>query len=81
MLKRHRLEGKLSETRIRSSWSALVGPHIDKYTERVTLRGSQLTVYLRSSVLRNELAFAREKLVAGINEDLGKDLVSDILFM
>lgn len=81
VLKHHRLDNKLCETRIRFQWTRLMGPHIDRYTDKVTMQGTQLTIYLRSSVLRNELGFAREEIMEKLNKALGERMIQDIVFM
>ena len=78
VLRQHRLEDKLVETRIAGSWENIMGTHIQRYTERIVLKGSTLTVYLRSSVLRNELTLAKTKIVRMINKELGKEVVREL---
>ncbi len=80
VLKHHRLEDKVTETRLMSSWEKLMGNHIARYTVRMVLRGSHLTVYLRSSVLRDELGFAKTKIIDMINQELGETVVSEVNF-
>lgn len=80
VLKYHRLDDKVTETRLMSSWDKLMGSHIARYTLRLVLRGSHLTVYLRSSVLRNELGYAKTKIIDMINKELGETIVREISF-
>ncbi len=81
VLKHHRLDNKLCETRIRFQWAQLMGPHIDRYTDKVILQGTQLTIYLRSSVLRNELSFARKEIIEKLNKALGENMIQELIFM
>ncbi len=80
VLKHHRLEDKITETRIMSSWEKVMGAHIARYTDRVVIRGHVLTVYLRSSVLRNELAYAKSKIIRMINDELGEEIINKVVF-
>lgn len=80
VLRKHGLEDKLTETKIFSSWEKIMGPPIAKYTSRVSLKQGNLIVYLRSSVLRNELTYAKTKIIKMINDELGKPVVQDIVF-
>lgn len=80
VLRTHGLEDKLTETKIFSSWEKIMGPPIAKYTDRLSLKQGNLIVYLRSSVLRNELTYAKTKIIKMINEELGKPAVQDIVF-
>lgn len=80
VLRRHRLDGKITETRIMASWEKVMGTHIARYTDNVSVRQGKLTVWLRSSVLRNELEYAQEKIIQKINEELGEQIVRDVVF-
>ncbi len=80
VLKQHRLNDKLTETRIMGSWEKIMGTHIAGYTSGMSLRGKTLTVFLSSSVLRSELSFAKTKIIRMINEEMGQDLIGDIRF-
>lgn len=80
VLRRHRLDSKITETRIMSSWEKVMGAHIARYTDKVLVRQGRLTVYLRSSVLRNELEYGREKIIKLVNEELGEDIIRDVVF-
>ncbi len=79
-LKNNRLGVKITETRIMSSWEKVMGGHIARYTESVSVRQGKLTVRLRSSVLRNELEYGREKIIRLINEELGEEVIRDVTF-
>ncbi len=81
VLRHHRLEGKITETRIMSSWENVMGSNIARYTEKITLRGSKLIVTLRSSVLRSELSYSREKIIQNINRELGENAINDVVFL
>lgn len=80
VLKRHGLEEKVNEKRIFSSWERIMGQPIAKYTSKIVLKRGSLIVYLNSSVLRNELTFAKSKIIKLINDELGKPIVNDIMF-
>ncbi len=80
VLKRHGLEDKVTEARIFSLWEKIMGQPIAKYTNRLSLKQGCLIVYLSSSVLRNELAYAKTKIIKMINDELGKPVIQDIVF-
>lgn len=76
----YKLEDKLLETQIFSSWEKIMGKHIARYTDRISLRKKVLTVYLTSSVMRSELTMARDKIIRMLNEEAGKEIITDIHF-
>ena len=77
-LKKNNLEQGYDAQRIMSIWSEMLGSVIAGKTKGIYLNGSILHVELESSVIRNELSFAKEKLVKEINEKLGKELITEI---
>jgi len=79
-LRTYKLEEKITETRILSSWEKVVGPHIARYTRKISLKEQVLTVYLNSSVMRNELSLAREKIIGMINKEAGAEVVKEVHF-
>ncbi len=79
-LKNYRLEEKITETRIRQAWSKIMGQAIGRYTRRIILKKGELTVYLNSSVLREELSMGKSKIVKLINKEMGSDVIDSITF-
>ena len=69
-LKATGLEEKVIETEIYGRWEELAGRAINLKTKKVKLEGRKLTVYLTSSVLRNELNMRRTELLEHINQRL-----------
>lgn len=81
MLKAYRLENKVTETDLWQSWEAIMGPSIYKHTQSIELRDKVLLIRLDSSALRQELSFAKVKIVEKINEHVGKRFIEDVLLM
>jgi predicted nucleic acid-binding Zn ribbon protein len=79
-LKNFQLEEKVTEAHIMASWEKVMGSPIANYTEKVTLRRKVLTVYLTSSVLRNELCMAKTKIIKMINKELDQEAIEEIIF-
>ena len=69
-LKSTGLEEKVLETEIYGRWEELAGGAINVKTKKVKLKGTTLTVYLTSSVLRNELNLRRTEMLERINSRL-----------
>ncbi len=69
-LKSTGMEEKVIETEIYGRWEELAGRAINLKTKKVRLQGDTLTVYLSSSVLRNELNLRRTELLERINHRL-----------
>ncbi len=73
------LGDKLREVSIIDSWEKVVGKAIASRTAKVSIRDGILTVYLNSSVVRNELLMIKEALRERINESAGAEVIKDIV--
>ncbi len=56
-----------------------MGNGVNSYTKEVVLKGSTLYVSLTSAVLREELSYGKQKIITMINEELRKEVVTDII--
>ena len=56
-----------------------MGNGVNNYTQNVALRNETLYVELTSAVLRQELSYGKEKIVKMINEELGKEVVKNVV--
>jgi len=79
-LKKHGLQEGIHRIEIEQSWKELMGSMIASHTRSLTLRGGKLIVVLDSAPLRQELSFARTKMIDLLNEHLGKKVIREIEF-
>jgi predicted nucleic acid-binding Zn ribbon protein len=79
LLKDFRMEDKITEVRIFSAWEKIMGKQIHNLTDKITFKDKSLTVYLKSSTLREELSHARTKIIEKINKEIGKNAVSELI--
>lgn len=79
MMAGYNLEKGIDKLNVREAWVKLLGPGIATYTQQVELRKDTLYVSLSSNVLREELSYGLTKIIAMINEDLGKEIVKKII--
>lgn len=75
----NRLQKGIDQVEVRDAWERLMGNGVNHYTTEVTLRDSTLYVSLSSSVLREELSHGNSKIIALLNEDLGKELIQKLV--
>jgi len=80
LIKAYRWDGKIDEMRIIDSWKSVVGPMIERHTTSINLKGKTLYVKMDSSALRNELIMARSKVVKSLNKEVGREVLTDIVF-
>ena len=76
----YHLRGKLAEVRIRSAWEQLMGTAIANRTHTIQLKDKTLTVYLNSSVLRQELSYKSLEIIRELNTLFETETVDSIIF-
>lgn len=74
------LETPLNEYRLVQAWKDVVGPAIANYTTNIYIKNQMLYVHLSSSVLRQELMMGRELLVKNLNQQVGSQVIVNIIF-
>jgi predicted nucleic acid-binding Zn ribbon protein len=79
MLKEYRLTAQLDETRIKSLWEKLMGKTIATYTSNISVRKNVLYLTILSAPLKHELTYGKEKIRALLNEELGEEVVKDVV--
>ncbi|MEX0290003.1 MAG: DUF721 domain-containing protein [Flavobacteriaceae bacterium] len=75
----NRLQGGIDKVKVVEAWKKLMGNGVDNYTISIELRNDILYVALSSSVLREELSHGRSKIIKMLNEELGKDLIKQLV--
>ena len=80
MFQQYGLEQKLDQVKITSSWELIMGKTVAKYTTGIYFKEGTLIIKLSSAALRQELSYAKTKLIGKINAQIGKDVICDIAF-
>ena len=75
----NRLQKGLDKISIEDAWHKVMGNAISKYTTKISLDREVLYVQLNSSVLREELSYGRTKIIAMINEEMGKEIITKLI--
>ncbi|WP_431161338.1 DUF721 domain-containing protein [Flagellimonas beolgyonensis] len=78
-IKENKLQKGMDKVDAREAWSNLMGNGVNNYTTSVELKNETLFVSLSSSVLREELSLGKTKIIAMINEELGRELVKKLV--
>ncbi|TFG76678.1 MAG: DUF721 domain-containing protein [Flavobacteriales bacterium] len=78
-IKANKLQGGINKVEAREAWAKLMGNGVNHYTSGVELQKDTLYVSLTSSVLREELGHGKSKIIAMLNEELGKDLIKKLV--
>ena len=75
----NKLEAGMDVVNVRDAWKNLMGNGVNNYTTEIQLKGSILYVALSSAVLREELSYGKDKKKKMINEELRKDVVTNLI--
>jgi hypothetical protein len=81
LLSAYKLEGKLKEVRLINSWETVLGNPVAKYTSRIYIQKQTLFVELTSAALKQELSYAKSKLIDLLNKESGHLVINDIVFL
>ena len=79
VIKENKLTKGMRQISVKEAWSKLMGAGVVSYTNNVELNGKSLVVNLKSSVLREELSYGKEKIIKMMNEELGEKLISKLI--
>lgn len=74
-----RIKKGLNESVIKQEWGKIMGEAIAKHTTGLYMKGSELTVYFNSSIIKNEMLYHKDKAIGLINEAMGYEAVTDIV--
>jgi hypothetical protein len=78
-ISQNKLETGIDVVNVRDAWKNLMGNGVNNYTTEIQLKGTTLYVALSSAVLREELSYGKDKIIKMINEELRKDLVTNLI--
>lgn len=79
VIKENKLTKGMHQLSVTEAWGKLMGQGVVSYTNKIELQKKTLIVSLKSSVLREELSYGKEKIIKMMNEELGEALITRII--
>lgn len=79
IIQTNNLEKGLNQISVADAWKKLMGNGVNNYTKNILLKGSTLYVELTSAVLREELTYGKSKIINLLNEELGSEIIKDVV--
>lgn len=79
VISEYRIEEKLDIVEIRNRWNEIMGGAISNKTASISLNNGVLRIKITSSVLLQELSFAKDKMKTHMNKALNKDVIKEII--
>lgn len=80
LVEKMNLGARIDAARVVEAWAALAGPRVNGMTDKAWYRHGRLYIKIRSAAWRQELVMRREQWRTALNEELGEELVDEILF-
>ncbi|MFH1121495.1 MAG: DUF721 domain-containing protein [Bacteroidota bacterium] len=81
LLSAYHIGDKVNEIKVIGLWDKVVGKMIARETTHLYIKNKILYVKLNSPALRQELGYARTKLIKMLNKAAGSEVISDIAFL
>lgn len=78
-MNKSRLKPRMMEVRIQENWEQLMGKTISRYTEGLQLIDSKLFITTSVAPLKQELNYAKDKIIKLVNEMLGETVVREVI--
>ena len=75
----NKLNSGLNNIKVQNLWREVMGNNVNTYTNEIVLKKNTLYVNLKSSVLRQELSFGKQKIIDLLNKELGKTVIKKIV--
>ena len=71
----------MEKIKVEETWFKMMGPGVATHTTSVKLNNKTLIIQLKSSVLREELSYGKEKIIKMMNEELGEEVISKLMLV
>ena len=78
VLQKNKLEQGINQLHIKDAWRNVMGEGVWLYTQDVKLIKGNLTIYYKSSAIREEHSYKKEQIIIMLNAYLKKELVKKI---
>jgi predicted nucleic acid-binding Zn ribbon protein len=78
-MKSFHINDKIDELRLKASWEKVMGKMIALHTVNLYLKNKTLFITLDSAALKNELSYAKKKIINLLNKEFGTKIVEDIV--
>ena len=81
LVRTYRLQGKLNEVTVVSSWERVMGKADALKTQEVYVNQGRLFVRLTSAPLKHELVMAKTRVAELINAEVGETVIKEVIFL
>ena len=79
LLKNQKLEGRLKELDVLKLSEELLGENLMKYINDLSVKNGTLIIKVKSAIVRNELSYQKSEIIKKINEQVGNEILKEII--
>lgn len=80
-IKENNLSKGMQKLKVEETWTKMMGPGVAAHTTSIKLQNKTLIIQLKSSVLREELSYGKDKILKMLNEELGEQLITKLMLV
>jgi hypothetical protein len=80
-IKENNLTKGMQKIKVEETWAKMMGAGVVTHTTSVRLQNKTLIVQLKSSVLREELSYGKDKIIKMMNEELGEEIIGKLMLV
>ena len=80
-IKENNLSKGMQKLKVEETWYKMMGPGVATHTNSVKLQNKTLIIQLKSSVLREELSYGKDKIIKMMNEELGETVITKLMLV
>lgn len=78
-LKKSKLKTGIQALQIEDAWEKIMGKTIAKYTDKLEIINQTLFISSSIAPLKNELLYQKEKIIERVNEELGENVIKEVV--
>ena len=80
-LSTYNLQTKFDESYLVAYWEKIMGKTIASRTEKIYIRQGVLFISISSASLKQDLLMSKTRMIELLNEEAGKKIIQDIMFL
>lgn len=78
-IRKSRMRNDLRSIQVGQVWEKVAGRTISAYTDKIQLVDRTLFITTSVAPLKTELLYQKQRIIERVNEEMGEDLVSDVV--
>ena len=78
-LDQSKLKGSIIALKIDEIWEKIMGKTIARYTDKIEIHGTTLYITTHVAPLKQELLYKKDNIIQLVNEQLGENLVKEVV--